>query len=303
METLKAYYYTARECGFAAMPDGPFTLDNARIPRTTDPAQADVFVCPVMIHHMGQLTGRGLCNLANLYRLPYLAGNESRHVFFNCGDTFLTALPPESIIFRGDATKGLKRVNPNTYNLPWPAPNAYRPEYATGIEHDVSFIGWKSTELNGVACQSCVDAGLQCDIEQYSEFYGYIERDDPQRAKAMWDRYTQSINLAGYALCVRSIPEGVIRYRLFEAMSAGCVPVLIGDETLLPWPDLIDWDKYVLWIPERYAERTGDIIRNDAADRGTRHERREVWRNVLASDNWVRLCTDTVIRHMGGGSA
>ena len=300
---MKAYYYTPQECGLSELPDGAFTLDDKRIPRTTDPADADIFVCPVMIHHMGTLTGRGECDLTRLKSLPYIDGNEARHVFFNCGDTFLTAVPGESVIFRGDATLGLKYVNPRTYNLPWPAKDANRPEFkCIPPKFDVSFIGWASTPLTQQVAQSCVDAGLRCDIELYNEFFGYIERDDPERAQKMWDRYTRSINQSTFALCPRSIPEGVIRYRFFEAMSAGCIPVLHGDGTLFPWLDRIGWNKACIQMPEAHAGETGAILtawleRTDEIEE-RRHYTQWAWRNFIDSRHWVRLATDTVITEM-----
>ena len=297
---MKAYYYTAKECGLDKLPDGPLALDDARIPRTTDPSEADVFVCPVMIHHMGSMQGRGHCDLTKLKRLPYLNGNESRHVFWNVGDTFLTELPPESIAIRCDATKDLKRVNPRTHCLPWPAPNASISGKHTK-RFDVSFIGWASTEMTKVMCESCLNAGLRCDIELHDWFYGYVERDDPQRAKAAWERYTQSLSQSIFALSPRSIPEGVIRYRFFEAMSAGVIPVLAGDGTLLPFD--LPWDRLCIQIPERDINRTGEILKQrlscpvDIASMS--HWTRKAWENHIDSRHWREKCTDIVLAEMG----
>src|SRR6185295_14680353 len=69
-ERMIQYIYSPAEAGVASWPEGLFRLE---CEATTNPDEADVFVCP------GNLA---LFQSGNdLKRLPFYAGRESRHVF------------------------------------------------------------------------------------------------------------------------------------------------------------------------------------------------------------------------------
>jgi len=91
---MKAYYYTEAETGVPwPGPDADFILPNGQkkygvqwprfvwyalpgFEKTTDPAQADVFVVRQRLIWLSR---------AQIYGLPYLKGNERRHLFFDLG--------------------------------------------------------------------------------------------------------------------------------------------------------------------------------------------------------------------------
>ena len=304
---MQAYYYTPNDCDLDELPDGAFRLDDSRIAETADPKQADLFVCPVMIHHMGQMTGYGTNNLAKLKRLPYLDKHPGRHVFFNCGDTFRTALPVESLAFRCDATKQLLAVNPNTVPIAWPTKDCRIDSGGRAFEwgerrFDVSFIGWERLALCTKALDSCERSGLVClvcDFERKDTFYGHHEKQDIANGAPERTRYLESINRSRFSLCPTSIEDGVIRYRVYEALSAGTIPVVIGDGSVLPMSELIDWDRCALIIPEADVDNTDGYIR-EAIDcnwfgQAERQYAIDVWNTLLTSDNWFNYCTDKAI--------
>ncbi|GAB5360743.1 hypothetical protein AAMO2058_000653700 [Amorphochlora amoebiformis] len=49
--------------------------------------------------------------------------------------------------------------------------------------------------------------------------------------------------------------------RLQESMSVGCIPVIIGNDTDLPFQDYIEYDKFVLCVSERDAIKPGQLKR------------------------------------------
>jgi len=52
-----------------------------------------------------------------------------------------------------------------------------------------------------------------------------------------------------FALCPRG--NGMYSYRLAEAMAAGAIPILVGDNAVLPFEDLIDWRSFAIVVPEK----------------------------------------------------
>ncbi len=69
-------------------------------------------------------------------------------------------------------------------------------------------------------------------------------------------RYAETLAASHFVLCPRGAGAGSIR--LFEVMSAGVAPVLIADSYLLP--EGVDWDSFLLRIPEREIGRLPELL-------------------------------------------
>jgi len=65
-------------------------------------------------------------------------------------------------------------------------------------------------------------------------------------------QYIENMYSADYALVVRG--AGNFSYRLNEVLSCGKIPVFINTDCVLPYDELIDWKKYVVWIEEKDIE-------------------------------------------------
>jgi len=56
--------------------------------------------------------------------------------------------------------------------------------------------------------------------------------------------------------------NGIVYYCEWqESMSVGCIPVIIGNDTDLPFQDYIEYDKFVLCVSERDAIKPGQLKR------------------------------------------
>ena len=293
---MKAYYYTPEECGKSAPPDGGLKLGGFE--PTTDPVAADVFVCPYMLHHMGDSKERGMVSIDRILALPYLRGNERRHAFFNVADTFRFTLPFDGIFLRCDATKATLRDNPTTIPIAWPVRDhgECMPVPPGGFGYDVCFIGWQSTPMNAEACAYLAASNHNTYLVQRRQFFGYAARDFGQEEADRQQReYRDVLARSRFSLCVRSIPEGVLRYRFFEAMSAGRIPILIGDGSALPLADRIDYKRCIVQIPECEVKNIGAYVtklREGMTDEqiiAAGRYGREAWEKWLNADNWTDL--------------
>lgn len=91
-------------------------------------------------------------------------------------------------------------------------------------------------------------------IENTSSYYHW-DLTQPDREQRQ-QRYADTLSGSHFVLCPRGAGTGSIR--LFEVMNAGVAPVLISDDYLLPAH--IDWDSFLLRIPERDIARLPELI-------------------------------------------
>ena len=65
------------------------------------------------------------------------------------------------------------------------------------------------------------------------------------------DRYDYVKLLNESTFCL--VPRGrrLATYRFLEALKFGCVPVMVGNSYVLPFAEVIDWSRVVIWADER----------------------------------------------------
>lgn len=303
MNNLKAYTYTDADAGITGWPY-PARFSLPLCEPTDKPAEADVFVVPWEVWQL-ERTG----NLDTIWnRLPYLIGNERRHVVFSCGETTWVQPQVPAIWIRCDATYFVGAWNPTCYPWPWPVDDftdlATVPMAQRDV--DIGFQGWTSTDLCTKAMRACeLTPGLASVMRGDRRFFGYVQRDTRTEADQLQASYRELLRRSKLWLCPRSREDGVPRYRLFEAMSAGRIPVLLGDRTVLPFAGRIDYEACVLQIPERDVWHVGELCRDfiSACGPDELYERGQVgmraWSEWLDRRKWPQIL-DTVVREALG---
>jgi hypothetical protein len=252
---VKAYVYSAVEAGLTAWPSGELRLEGFET--TTNPDDADVFVCP---GSLSLFQNQGVIQTEQLYRLPYLRGKESRNVFFDVSDNFTKPINLPIQFIRCDVRTWMLPTDPNTISVAWPVENYAEcvelPE--AGFTFDVSFQGWLSTDTRIGSSRSCREhPSLHCDIAEYTDFTGYIYY-EPEGIRRRAE-FRRSMRESRVCLCPESIP-GVLPYRFFEAMSAGRVPVLVSSDYVLPFADKIPYDNFIIRVERNEAATTGSVV-------------------------------------------
>jgi len=278
----KVYYYTPRECGLSEFPAGLMRL--AGFDKTTNPEDADAFCVQGGLQVVGP---------ESLRKLPHLKGNERRHCGLSIAEWYNTSIGIPGMWFRCDTTRWIKEQDPTTISWPWPVEDlggwSDHP-----FERDVVFVGWSSTMLTDVACESVIaHDGISSLIKRKDTFYGY---QPPGKEKL--DAHSFFLDtLAGsrVSVCARSVPNGVIRYRYWEGMSIGRIVAHICDNCVYPLSDRIDYDAFTIQIPEADTDKTGEIIAdwlsrhddNDIRERGV--YARKMYDKWLHRDKWDSL--------------
>jgi hypothetical protein len=120
----------------------------------------------------------------------------------------------------------------------------------------------------------------------------------PERARSEYLGHMQR-NL--YQICVRGV--GDYCYRLYEALSWGRVPVIVGERSL-PWSDSIDWSEHAVLVPrpELIRERVLDWHRRKYSAesiRGLCAANRTLWLVHLSPVGWWASAGELIRERMG----
>lgn len=297
---MKAYYYQPSHIPMREFPPGYFKFDPAIIASTEDPANADCFVLPTDIRHVTD---------QQILDLPFLDGNENRHVFFTLSEHEKRPLPVDALAFRTDHNKVLAVENPRARAWCWASEDlaAYVKVPDGGFRFDVHAQLWASSPLTNQTVESCKEAGLAVHDQRNSFFYGHLETANDARLGELRQSFLETMQASRLVLVPRSRPR-VNRYRFFEAMSMGRVPVLLGDDVLLPCADKIDYARCSIRIGEEYAGVLGHAL----VDMLTQHTEtgiiemglygRSMWERWLAPAVWERSWSELVAEalHVSG---
>lgn len=245
---IQQYVYSAKEAGLNAWPSGELRLEG--IPITADPSSARLFVCPGPLLLFQKPT--------DLDRFPYIHGREEQHVFFDCSDWDTLYTRKNCIFIRCNLKRFMLEAHPNSVAWPWPVADFGDSTMVSGFRFDLSFQGWLSSEWRIQAATACAEtSGLKCDIATYSDFFGYLKDGSEEQARRKAE-FRRSMQESRIALCPQSI-DGCLPYRLYEALSAARIPLLVGSNYTLPFEDEIPYSDFIIRCPAKHADKAGEI--------------------------------------------
>lgn len=134
----------------------------------------------------------------------------------------------------------------------------YRPELKRIL---AGFRGVESHPCRGELSKIHDGKSIQIEMVQRSNHSGKIDADSGQVDRAYVDMMEQSI----FAIVPRGDAE--FSYRLLEAMSFGCIPIILADGLVLPFDRLIDWPKISLHMPESRVEEIPKFLTRISRER------------------------------------
>lgn len=191
--------------------------------------------------------------------LQHYQGNKQRHFFHDyaaCPDNWGL----NSVLFR--AVKSKHDPNPLTISIPHTVDD-FKPQpvdFST-LPYDICFVGRvDSCPVRSTACYTVRDdKSIRSFMKLYTDFFGYIK----EGTKKWNDRRMEFIN--GFRVSKMALsPKGVEldAYRTWEAMSAGRVPIWIGDDYELPFTEFVDYGKFMFQYPESDAHRMNECVKS-----------------------------------------
>lgn len=145
-------------------------------------------------------------------------------------------------------------LNPRTISMP-----------ALPIVAGPATIGPKSVlaSFRGMASHPCRErllaindgAAIRCEITDRAKYAGRIDA----VAAAKDDSYADLMAASVFAFVPRG--DALFSYRLLEAMSFGCIPVILSDNWILPFDRTIAWNEIALHAPENEVEALPQLLR------------------------------------------
>ena len=113
----------------------------------------------------------------------------------------------------------------------------------------------------------------------------YWWQHEPEKVRDSRGRFKDVMERTKFALCPRGVDVSSIR--LFEAMEAGCVPVIISDRLVLP--EGPNWEAFSIRVPERDVSRIPAIVaENEARFEEMSRQAREAWEAWFSDAATVR---------------
>jgi hypothetical protein len=147
-----------------------------------------------------------------------------------------------------------RSLNPRTISMPAlpivvGTPDAEGPRPRLG-----SFRGVMSHPCRAVLKQIHNGSRFVCEIVERANHVGRI---DSERG-VIDTRYSTVMQASEFAFVPRG--DALFSYRLLEAVSFGCIPVILSDGWVLPFDRTIDWDAMALQVPEAMVPELPRIL-------------------------------------------
>ena len=114
--------------------------------------------------------------------------------------------------------------------------------------------------------------------------------DDHALMRTARAEFVENLRRSDYVLCSRG--GGNFSYRLYEAMSAGRIPLFVDTDCVLPFEDEIDWRSLCVWVDAGDVRTVADAVADRHADLGAagfedaQRECRRVWEDYLSPEGF-----------------
>lgn len=113
-----------------------------------------------------------------------------------------------------------------------------------------------------------------------------------------YERYDYEVLLQNSTFCL--VPRGrrLGSFRFLEALQAGCIPVLLSNGWQLPFSQVIDWNKAVVWSDERLLLQVPNTVRSISATKilELRQQTQILWDRYFSSIENIVFTTLEIIR-------
>lgn len=214
------------------------------------PIDSDYFLVPITIHFGTPHTPKlQLIEFEKwvfyfIQGLPYWQYNKKKHVFFVAGDSWkeLDVLC-DSFVFRTSCAKNSKDLS-IYYDVIINVPEL---NSINDCDYDCSFIGCLETHPLRRTLPIAIDKIPGKKIcESTPDFFLRLSEESRRVMEIKW---IETLNNSKFIMSPRG--GGLNSIRFFETLAFGRIPILIADDTKLPLEDTINYNKFIVRVPEK----------------------------------------------------
>lgn len=173
--------------------------------------------------------------------------------FFNDDNTDILDTDINVTLFRTSLYKTKQKINERVF--PALIPDHFNLNYECN-KQGISFCGCL-TQTRYEVIEHLKLLNVQTDFIIRTGFWA------PEINSKIKARQEYNLNLLSnrYALCVRG--AGNFSYRFYEALSFGRIPILLDTDTSLPFSNIIDWNKHIIFIKQEDIPELPNILKDD----------------------------------------
>ena len=114
--------------------------------------------------------------------------------------------------------------------------------------------------------------------------------------------FYKNIENTDYTLCIRG--TGNFSARIYETLALGRIPIFINTDCMLPFNDVIDWKKHVIWIEQREISEIATKIRNfhngltQDSFISLQIKNRKLWEEYFSFPGFIKNLTSHLIKRI-----
>lgn len=198
--------------------------------------------------------------------------------FYTDDSSEIYNLPENLILFR----TSLEKQALNNRVMP-----ALHPDHFSGFTEYQNVIGFcgQITSLRQQIIQNILQTNIKTD---FIFRQGFWAPEVGSKVKARKQYYTNLLNNK-YALCIRG--SGNFSFRFYEALCFGRIPILIDTDTTLPFSNIIDWNKHIIFIKQDEIKNLPELLEQD---KRCMHENRKLWEEYFSIEGYARNFTKDI---------
>lgn len=160
---------------------------------------------------------------------------------------------PHVILADGCLTTADRGLNQRTVSMP--ALPLVAGSFDAGAKKRVaSFRGAATHPIREALTSLNASPGFLCEVVGANGYYGKIDATAGVVDSAYYDLLNESL----FAIVPRG--DTHFSYRLLEALSFGCIPIILSDGWVLPFDRTIPWRQMSLHVPEAAYERIPELL-------------------------------------------
>lgn len=284
----RQYYLGSRHNGW--------NLPAGLVQTATDPAAADYFLLPEDLRRLQIDLGIEAVRKF-IEKLPYYEQFPEKHIFWSSHDDPRSPLP--TALF---CKTSVNRQEPGRFiAVPYPVDD-FRQHCHFDLNRIVwqtSFVGYPGSSplREQLLLAVAADQRLTSQLDIAPKFHSHLDQAVREKRRK---RYLDIMQASLTVLCPRG--DGMNSIRFYETLSMGRIPVLISDNGVLPFEELISYERFVIRIAEQdvcQAPRLiTDWIHQKSADDIMQRcrEARETWEQLLAPERIIYPLQQLVMR-------